>query len=236
MAAITLVKGEIPALDRTWMSMPDGSTRQVAVHVVHDLPHLVVESLFGIEDGLWGVLARGGFGAANLARTRSRGRRARLRVRVASGKFWSDIAEQRLCAFGGRVLIAVTTVRTVCPCVVGVVAVAARMFSEEQLEQLRSFPDIGRDDLIRYFTLTQADMAFVDPGRGRGPADRLGLAVQLCTLPWLGFVPDEVSSAPPVAVARLADRLGLDPEVLEGYGRRSHTRSDHLLLVAKYCT
>ena len=27
-------------------------------------------------------------------------------VRVASGKFWSDSAEQRLCAFGGRVLIA----------------------------------------------------------------------------------------------------------------------------------
>jgi hypothetical protein len=77
-AEITLVKGESSALDRTWMSMPDGSTRQVAVHVVHDLPHLVVESLFGIEDGLWGVLAGGGFGAANLARTRSRGRGARL--------------------------------------------------------------------------------------------------------------------------------------------------------------
>jgi len=29
--------------------------------------------------------------------------------------------------------------------VVGVVAVAARMFSEEQMEQLRSFPDIGWD-------------------------------------------------------------------------------------------
>jgi hypothetical protein len=108
------------------------------------------------------------------------------------------------------------------------------MFSEEQLEQLRSFPDIGRDDLIRYFTLTQADMAFVDPGRGRGPADRLGLAVQLCTLPWLGFVPDEVGSAPPVAVARLAERLGLDPEAIEGYRHRAHTRSDHLLLVARY--
>jgi hypothetical protein len=35
------------------MSMPDGSARQVAVHVVHDLPHLVVESLFDIKDGLW---------------------------------------------------------------------------------------------------------------------------------------------------------------------------------------
>ncbi len=64
--------------------------------------------------------------------------------------------------------MATTTVRTACPCVVGVVVVAVRMFSEEQLEQLRSFPDIGRDDLIRYFTLTRADVAFVDPGRGRG--------------------------------------------------------------------
>src|SRR5260370_18956619 len=34
---------------------------------------------------------------------------------VASGKFWSDITDQRLCAFGGRGLIAATTVRTVLP-------------------------------------------------------------------------------------------------------------------------
>jgi hypothetical protein len=64
--------------------------------------------------------------------------------------------------------------------------------------------------------------------------DRLGLAVQLCTLPWLAFVPDEVSAAPPVAVARLAERLGLDAAALEGYGHRAHTRSDHLRLVADY--
>ena len=88
---------------------------------------------------------------------------------------------------------------------------STRMFSEDQLERLRSFPDIGRDDLIRYFTLAPADVAFVGPGRGRGPSDRLGLAVQLATLPWLGFVPDDVASAPPVAVARLAERLGVDP-------------------------
>ena len=81
MAEITLVKGETSALDRTWMSMPDGSTRQVAVHAVHDLPHLVVESLFGLEDGLWGVLAQGGFAAANRTRTRGRGRRARAELR-----------------------------------------------------------------------------------------------------------------------------------------------------------
>jgi hypothetical protein len=49
---------------------------------------------------------------------------------------------------------------------------STRMFSEDQLERLRSYPDISRDDLIRYFTLTPADVAFIDPGRGRGPAGR----------------------------------------------------------------
>ncbi|MFI6910053.1 DUF4158 domain-containing protein [Nonomuraea sp. NPDC050394] len=74
----------------------------------------------------------------------------------------------------------------------------------------------------------------MDPGRGRGPTDRLGLAVQLATLPWLGFVPDEVTSAPPVAVARLAEQMKLEPQVLEGYGQREQTRTNHLRRVADY--
>jgi len=63
---------------------------------------------------------------------------------------------------------------------------ASQVFAGEELERLRGFPEIGRDELFRFFTLTSADVAFVDPGRGCGPADRLGLAVALCTLPWLG--------------------------------------------------
>ncbi|EXU64951.1 transposase [Streptomyces sp. PRh5] len=66
---------------------------------------------------------------------------------------------------------------------------ATRVFTDEELERLREFPEIGRDELVRYFTLTSPDLAFIDPGRGRGPAERLGLSVALCTLPWLGFVP-----------------------------------------------
>jgi integrase len=111
---------------------------------------------------------------------------------------------------------------------------ATRLFSEDQMERLQSFPDIGGDELIRFFTLTPADVAFVDPGRGRGPVDRLGLAVQLCTLPWLGFVPDEVRGAPPVVVSRLAGRLGIDPGALARYGERQQTRTDHLRLVTDY--
>jgi hypothetical protein len=54
------------------------------------------------------------------------------------------------------------------------------MFSGEQYEQWQSFPEISRDELVRYFTLTSADVAFVDPGRGRGPVDRLGLVILSC--------------------------------------------------------
>jgi hypothetical protein len=111
---------------------------------------------------------------------------------------------------------------------------ATQVFADEELERLRGFPEVGRDELFRFFTLTPADVAFVDPGRGRGPADRLGLAVTLCTLPWLGFVPDKVSAAPPVVVARLPDQLGVDPDALRSYGRRAKTRTEHLRLVAKY--
>jgi hypothetical protein len=111
---------------------------------------------------------------------------------------------------------------------------ATQVFADEELERLRGFPEIGRDELFQFFTLMPADLAFVDPGRGRGPADRLGLAVTLCALPWLGFVPDNVTAAPPVAVARLAEQLAVDPAELKAYGRRAKTRQDHVRLVAQY--
>lgn len=75
---IAFVKGETPAGDRVWMTTQDGASRQVAVHVIHDLPHLVVESIFGIDDGLWGILARGGFAQANRAATARNARRTML--------------------------------------------------------------------------------------------------------------------------------------------------------------
>ncbi|MER7403739.1 DUF4158 domain-containing protein [Streptomyces sp. NPDC000070] len=110
---------------------------------------------------------------------------------------------------------------------------ATRVFSDEELEALRSFPMIGKDELIRYFPLTPADEAFLR--KFLRPQTVLGAAVQLCTLPWLGFVPDEVPWAPPAAAGRLARQLGLPVEVLRGYEvSREQTRTDHLRQVAKY--
>ena len=54
-ADVAIVKGETPASDRTWLSFPDGTARRAVVHVSHDLPHLVVESVFDLDDGLWGT-------------------------------------------------------------------------------------------------------------------------------------------------------------------------------------
>ncbi|MFH8343041.1 Tn3 family transposase [Streptomyces sp. AM6-12] len=109
---------------------------------------------------------------------------------------------------------------------------ATRVFSDEELEGLRSFPAVGRDELIRYFTLTPADRAFL--AKFRRPQNVLGAAVQLSTLPWLGFVPDDVPSAPPAAVGRLARQLGLAVTDLAGYGEREQTRTDHLREIAGY--
>lgn len=106
------------------------------------------------------------------------------------------------------------------------------VFSAEELARLRGFPEINRVELIRYFTLTGADEAFVRQFRtGRNV---LGVAVQLCSLPWLGYVPDEVALAPDAAVGRLSQRLGIAMGELRGYGEREQTRTDHLREVAGY--
>jgi hypothetical protein len=56
----------------------------------------------------------------------------------------------------------------------------------------------------------------------------------LCTLPWLGFVPDDVTAAPAPAVARLSQRLGIPIGELRGYGEREQPRTDHLREVTGY--
>jgi hypothetical protein len=63
---------------------------------------------------------------------------------------------------------------------------ATQVFSDVELDRLRGFPEIGREELVRFFTLTPADESFIRTHRG--PVNRLGVAVQLGTFPWLGFV------------------------------------------------
>ena len=74
---------------------------------------------------------------------------------------------------------------------------------------MASFPEeIPGDDLIRAFTLTGADRDLV--AIRRGAANRLGLALQLCALRYLGFVPRNLSAAPRSAACFVADQLERD--------------------------
>jgi len=109
--------------------------------------------------------------------------------------------------------------------------VATQVFSDVELERLRGFPEIDGNELVRFFTLTPTDETLVRSHRGA--SNRLGVAVQLCTLPWLGFVPDDVASAPPAAAERLAGQLRIPVVALASYGVREQTRTDHLGEVAK---
>ena len=81
---VTLVKAAGPGgRDRAWLTVA-GVTRRGPVHVVHDLPHLAVESLFGIDDGLWAELAAGGHAAAGHAAA-ARDPKRQKRGRIVSG-------------------------------------------------------------------------------------------------------------------------------------------------------
>jgi hypothetical protein len=76
--------------------------------------------------------------------------------------------------------------------------------------------------LRKYFSLTRADLDEVE--RCRGPANKLGFSVQLCTLRWWGhFLPD-TRDVPAVVLEVLAPQLGLLPMLIADYPRDEKTR------------
>jgi hypothetical protein len=102
-----------------------------------------------------------------------------------------------------------------------------RLFTEVERARRNRFPKmIGYEDLVGFFTLSERDLDSIP--RFSAAYNRLGYALQLCALRFMGFVPDDLTSVPPAAVAFLARQLGVDADVLAAYGARAHTRQDHL--------
>jgi len=110
-----------------------------------------------------------------------------------------------------------------------------RFLPDAELARLSSWPDeIADDDLVIYFTLTSDDLGWL--ASTVRVENRLGAAVQLCALPWLGWVPDDLAGCPAAAARRLADQLQLAdedvPGLLSAYGGwEGRTRRDHRALV-----
>jgi TnpA family transposase len=103
----------------------------------------------------------------------------------------------------------------------------------KERERLTAFPDdIPHWDLITYFTLTEQDQTFIKVHRR--DAHRLGVALQLCTIRYLGFCPTDLHHAPMETVAHLAAQLRVNPSALHDYGTRRMTRSAHFQAVLDY--
>ena len=104
-----------------------------------------------------------------------------------------------------------------------------RYLSDPELARLSGWPDeIADVDVVTYFTLSTDDLSWLT-GYNR-QHNRLG--VQLSTLPWLGWIPDDPVGCPPIALDRLAQALGVAPAtasaLLAEYGAwQGRTRREH---------
>jgi TnpA family transposase len=108
-----------------------------------------------------------------------------------------------------------------------------QFLTEADRARLSRFPPvIPPDDLIAYFTLSAADRAVLAPHRGT--SNRLGFALQLGALRYLGFCPDDLTAPPAPLRAFLEQQLGLLPDLVPVYGQRSQTRTDHLREIQAY--
>jgi hypothetical protein len=107
----------------------------------------------------------------------------------------------------------------------------ARYLSDTELARLSGWPgEIADEDTVTYFTLSADDLAWL-AGFNR-EENRFGVAVQLATLPWLGWIPDDLAGCPSAALTRLGHALAIAPAtapaLLSAYGGwQGETRRKH---------
>ena len=113
----------------------------------------------------------------------------------------------------------------------GVIMPRQVILSALEREALLASP-VNRDELIRWYTFSEADLALIR--QRRGEANRLGFAVQLCLLryPAQGLA----SNAPPdeVLLEWIAQTLRINPSCWPQYATREETRREHLLELRAY--
>ena len=91
---------------------------------------------------------------------------------------------------------------------------ASQLLTDAERTRLNNFPVVVEEnDLSAFFTLTDADLNQVRDQRG--DSNRLGFALQLGALRYLGFCPDDLKAAPDVVVHYLARQLNVAAATLE---------------------
>jgi hypothetical protein len=94
--------------------------------------------------------------------------------------------------------------------------------NDAERRRLERFPErIAIEDLRACFALSDRDRVLIF--EQRGPVNRLGLAVSLCALRFLGFVPDDIASIPDEALGFVASQVDAAPHELLTFGPEGRT-------------
>ncbi len=108
-----------------------------------------------------------------------------------------------------------------------------RWLTEAETSRFIDYPaEISEMDLIPFFTLTDDDRKLIT--RLHHNPNRLGFALQLCTLRYLGFVPNNLQGVPAPVIKFLARQLDVSPEAIDSYGERAQTRTNHLTEIEEH--
>jgi TnpA family transposase len=103
---------------------------------------------------------------------------------------------------------------------------AGKWLSEADRSRISGWPEtVVETDLFTYFTLSEADRRLI--AIRRRDSNRLGFAVSLCALRFLGFFPREDADIPGPVLTFLSAQLEVPPESRGRYATRGRTRTDH---------
>lgn len=101
------------------------------------------------------------------------------------------------------------------------------VLTPEERTLFTSIPDdLSMSELAHYYTLEPKDKVFIN--KRRTPTNKLGVAMQLCTLRYPGRFLMNMESVSAQMVSFVAQQLGITPDALAEYGKREKTPYDHL--------
>ncbi|WP_341305482.1 Tn3 family transposase [Pseudomonas sp. TMP25] len=100
------------------------------------------------------------------------------------------------------------------------------ILSASERDCLLTLPD-AQDEMMRHYSFSESDLAIIR--QRRGPANRLGFAVQLCYMRYPGLML-RVGAEPFTPLLRMvAAQLKVSVETWNDYGLREQTRREHLV-------
>lgn len=108
-----------------------------------------------------------------------------------------------------------------------------QFLTDSQKDSLNKFPkNIIYEDMIKYFTLLDTELELLP--KTSSNYNRLGYAIQLCALKYLGFFPISLDSLPSLVLNYVSEQLNVNPQLLKYYGKREQTKTNHSLLIASH--